>query len=85
MNVYKVPETLYDKYHGCGHALVATSNGALMDIVYLRDVIEEYDDEDDSALRNALDDRRIGPTVRYLQSLGEVHIGMCSCYEFIEL
>ncbi|WP_281178616.1 hypothetical protein [Polaromonas jejuensis] len=32
----------------------------------------------------AIVDARLGPTVRHMQALGEVFVGMCSCYEFIE-
>lgn len=85
MNVFQVPESLYDKYHGAGHALAATANGLLVDIVYIRDVLEDFDGEDEADLEAAVNDERIGPTVRYLQSLGNVHVGMCSCYEFVEL
>jgi hypothetical protein len=47
-------------------------------------VLEEFDDEQ-AGLRAALADDRIGPTVRLLQSTGEVFVGMCSCWEFVEL
>lgn len=85
MTVYPIPEALHPKYHGAGHALAASANGALIDLIYIEDILPDYDGEADDDLRDALDDDRIGPTVRYLQSLGDVHAGMCSCYEFIEL
>lgn len=82
MNVFKVPDTLASKYHGAGHALAATVNGQLVDIVYLADVLPGFDGAD---LRGVLDDPRLAPTVRHLQALGQVHIGMLSAWEFCEL
>ena len=40
---------------------------------------------DDASLPAVLNDARLGPTVRLLQSTGEVFVGMCSCWEFVEL
>lgn len=85
MNVFKIPDTLATKYHGAGHALAASLNGLLIDIVYLEDVLPDYDGEGEHDLKSAINDARIGPTIRQLQSLGDVHVGMCSCWEFIEL
>jgi len=85
MKVFKIPETLFSKYHGAGHALAASLNGQLIDIVYIEDVLPDYDGEGEHDLKAAINDDRIGPTVRQLQALGEVHAGMCSCYEFVEL
>jgi hypothetical protein len=85
-NIFKIPESLEAKYHGCGIALASVTGGTIINFVYIRDVIEEFDDDDDHAtLRNVLDDARLGPTVRLLQSTGEVFVGMCSCWEFVEL
>lgn len=81
-HVFLVPESLSEKYHGSGHALAATANGQLVDIVYLRDALPDFDSEN---LRGAINDDRLSPVVRYLQSLGEVRIGMLSCWEFVEL
>lgn len=81
MNVLKVPETLADKYHGFGHALAASVNGQLVDIVYLADVLPDFD----GGMVMAVNDPRLAPTVRQLQALGEVHMGMMSCWEFCEL
>lgn len=83
--VFKIPDSLESKYHGAGHAICAVTGGQIIDLVYIRDILEDYDEEDKSALRNAINDERIGPTVRNLQALGEVFVGMCSCWEFVEL
>ena len=83
--VYKISGSIADKYHGCGHALAAIAGGQIMSLVYLGDVIEDINEEDESAVYAALDDERLGPAVRYLSTLGEVSVGMCSCYEFIVL
>jgi hypothetical protein len=82
MNVFKVPDSLEKKYHGSGHALAATQGGELVDIVYLSSIIDDFDAENPML---AIDDERIASTVRYLQSLGDVHFGMLSCWEFVEL
>src|SRR6218665_213119 len=42
MNVFKVPQSLADKYHGAGYALAATVAGQLVDIVYLADVLPDF-------------------------------------------
>lgn len=84
-NVFKIPESLLDKYHGCGIAMASVTGGIIINLVYLHDVIVEFDDEDRDALPAALNDDRLGPTVRLLQSTGEVFVGMCSCFEFVEL
>lgn len=85
MKTYPIPEALAPKYHGAGHALAAVAGGQLVDLVYVADALPDYDQDAPGALRSALDDDRIGPTVRRLQALGEVSAGMCSCWEFVEL
>lgn len=86
MNTWNIPEDLADQYHGAGHALAAITGGHVVRLVYLRDALEDYDDESGrAALDRAVLDPRLGPTIRLLQSLGEVSVGMCSCWEFIEL
>ena len=82
MHAYKVPESLASKYHGAGHALAATINNQLIDIVYMADVLPDFDGQHVAA---RLDDALLGPTVRRLQALGEVHAGMLSCWEFVPL
>ncbi len=84
-NVFKIPVTLSDKYKGAGPALAAaTDDGQLVDLIYIRDVIHDFSGEV-SDIESAINDQRIGPSVRYLQLLGNVHVGMCSCWEFVEL
>ena len=89
MNIFKIPDALANKYHGAGHALAATVKGQVVGLVYLRDALPELDQEDDivdSGFDAALlADPRLGPTVRQLQALGDVHFGMCSCWTFVEL
>lgn len=83
MNVYKIPEALASQYHGSGHALVAVTGGQVVALAYLEDALPDFDP--DAPLIAALDDTRLAPTVRRLQSLGQVSFGMLSCWEFIEL
>lgn len=84
MNVFKIPESLADKYHGAGIAIAATLNNQLVDICYLSDVLPDFSGEI-ADIPDAINDERIGPTVRHMQALGTVHIGMCSAWEFCEL
>lgn len=87
MLVFKIPDALADKYQGAGHALAASAGGQLVALVYLRDALPDLDMEDDldGIDASVLIDERLAPTVRYLSSLGDVHVGMCSCWEFVEL
>lgn len=85
MNVMKITEDIAEQYHGSGHALAAVTGGRVIKLIYLSDVLPDLDEEDPGAVRAALGDPRIGPSVRLLQSLGEVSVGMCSCWEFCEL
>lgn len=86
MNVFPIPDTIADKYKGAGHALAAVTGGRIVGLVYLRDALPDYDDgEGVAGLATAINDDRLGPTVRELQALGDLHVGMCSCWEFVEL
>lgn len=92
MNVYKIPESLYPEYHGCGYAVAAVFETQVKKIVYLRDVFEEHDyDEDLEGPTNPEDltpwltHPAIEPTLRELNALGNVVFGMLSCYELVEL
>ena len=84
MNVYKIPAALEAKYKGAGTALAASANGILIDICYLRDICPNANDSVEN-LKTLIDDIQLAPTVRYLSSLGEIHVGMCSAWEFVEL
>lgn len=88
--VFKIPEALAHKYQGAGYAIGAALNGQLIDFAYLRDVLPGFDgdyaDSGGEALAaKAITDTRIGPTVREMQMRGEVFVGMCSCWEFVEI
>lgn len=85
MNVYPIPEALEAKYKGAGHALAAITGNQLIDFVYLEDVLQDYDPESDGGLAAAVNDDRLAPVVRQLQTLGQVSAGMCSGWEFVEL
>ena len=85
MNIYPIPEALASKYHGAGHALAAIAGGQVVDLVYVEDALPDYDPDQRGALAAALNDDRLGPTVRRLQALGKVSVGMCSSWEFVEL
>jgi len=36
--VYKVPTSLYEKYHGTGYGLVAVLSGEIVDLKYFEDI-----------------------------------------------
>lgn len=86
MKAYQVREGLASQYHGAGHALAAVAGGALVRIVYLHDVLPGYDGALEPAdLRKAINLPQLSSTVRELQALGQVLVGMLSCWEFTEL
>ncbi len=84
MNTYKVPDRLANKYHGAGLALAATANGDLVSIVYIEDILPDFSGEVED-LEGVINDERIAPTIRELRALGNVHVGMLSGWEFVEL
>lgn len=83
-NVFKIPTALEAKYHGTGIALASVTSGVIVNLVYLRDELEDFSGEQ-ADIPAALNDDRLGPTVRLLQSTGKVFVGICSCWEFVEL
>lgn len=83
MKVYKIQGVLTNKYRGPGPALAAIVDEKIINLVYVRDVIGEMDEEDEDSIANALVDVRLGPAVRELSALGKVFVGMCSSHEFI--
>lgn len=89
-NVYDVPEQLHSKYRGAGYAIGVTHNGVLIDIKYLTAISLDF--EIDSELEDAktrleeiINDPRLGEVVVDMNKHGLVHIGMLSCYQFVEL
>lgn len=84
MNVFKVPDALEHQYKGTGIALAASVDGLLVAIRYLSDIAPDVDATPEN-LEEVIQSANLAPTVRELQALGDVHIGMCSCWEFIEL
>ena len=92
--VYKVPERLAPQYYGAGWALVAKANGQLVKLVYLADASPAFvqmmqnpgaDAHGAFFVRQAISLPEVCPVVRELQALGEVSVGMLSCWEFSEL
>ena len=43
MNVYPIPSALDAAYRGAGHALAAIKGGVLVDLIYLRDLLPDFD------------------------------------------
>lgn len=86
MRIFKIAgPVLEGKYQGTGYAIGAIAKGQLIDFRYLSEVLDLSGDEGPEEIMQYLADARLGPTVRYMQALGEVSVGMCSCYEFVEL
>lgn len=93
MKVFKIAgrPALEAKYQGMGYALAAVVGGEIVDFKYLREALldfeGDYTEEGDgwALAAQAIHDPRLGPTVRHLQAIGEVFVGMCSCYEFVVL
>jgi hypothetical protein len=54
----------------------------LVDLLYMNDLLPDFDPD---GAAQAVTDHRLAPTIRHLSGLGEVSIGMCSCWEFCEL
>lgn len=92
MNVYKITESLASQYHGSGWALAAISGGQVVALRYIADVataqvadaVAEGGSHAAFFVRQWLGTSEAGPVVRELQALGQVSVGMCSAWEFIE-
>lgn len=94
-NVWKVPAELNSKYHGCGYAMVAIKNDKLVAIQYLADlddsfyfddeILEELGISQEQRLEQIASDLKTGQAAKFLNTLGNVHVGMMSCHEFVEL
>ncbi len=82
--VFKVEGVVLDsKYRGAGMAIAAVAGGAIVNLVYLRDVFDNLDEDCHEEVMGVLDDPQLGPTVRELSAQGELFVGICSCTEFI--
>lgn len=92
MNVYKITAALADQYHGAGWALAAITGGQVVALRYVTDVAPDAvadavaDGGPHAAffVRQWLGTSEAGPVVRELQALGQVSVGMCSAWEFVE-
>jgi hypothetical protein len=81
--VYKIDGVLANyKYRGAGHAIAAVTGDRVIDLLYLRDVIHDLDEECEAKVLRALSDKRFVQRVRLMTAYGEVFIGMCERYEF---
>ena len=82
MNVIAIPEELAGAYQGSGHALAAIREGRIIDLLYLRDLLPDFEPD---GVETAITDARLAPSIAHLSSLGDVSVGMVSCWEFVEL
>ena len=92
MTVYPIPDILAGQYRGAGYALAAIAGGRIVALRYVADVAPALDETlcEGGAIARQVVQRWIssdaaGPTVRELQALGQVRVGMCSAWEFVEL
>lgn len=87
MRVFKIPAALASQYKGSGWALAAIRDGAVVEIIYLRDILpcEEFEDSDGKFIPSAIMDTRVGVASKKLDSVGAVSIGMLSAVEFCEI
>lgn len=92
MRVFTIPNHLANAYRGSGYALAAVARDELAELIYLRDVLPDHEDTDADGdgtsaetVAACLSDVRLALTIQHLARIGEVLIGMCSCWEFVEL
>lgn len=92
MNVYPIPDAVAGQYRGAGYALAASAGGQIVTLKYIEDIAPSLDADlaeggmvARSAVQRWVVSDAAGPAVRELQALGEVHVGMCSSWEFVEL
>lgn len=92
MTVYPIPDALACQYHGAGYALAATAGGQMVALRYLVDVAPDLDEPlaeggqtARAAVQSWIKSDAAATVVRELQALGEVHVGMCSSWDFCEL
>lgn len=93
MQVFKISDSLAGAYHGSGWALGSVaSNGELVALRYFEDLVpvsvaSQLGDGNgahgDFFIKVWLDTAEAAPVVRELQALGDVVVGMCSCWEFV--
>lgn len=82
MIVYDIPDELAGAYKGCGHAIAAVKNDKLVDLLYLSDLLPDFAPH---RVEELMFDLRLAPTIAHLSSLGDVSIGICSCWQFCEI
>ncbi len=85
MNVYPVPDALANHYHGRGIALAAITGRQVVALIYVRDIIPDFEDTVEAAPSIA-SDARLAKIARALErDFGHVVVGMVSSWEFVEL
>ncbi|NOU21162.1 MAG: hypothetical protein HOO93_05110 [Methyloglobulus sp.] len=84
---YDVPEILHVQY-----TVLAMLLSPLK--MMLRHIDNEFDFDDDDLdrgesvqdrLKKIIEDVRVGQVSKFLNTQGNVHIGMMSCYQFVEM
>ena len=93
MTTYKITDAVEHQYHGSGWALAAITNNEVVALRYLSDIatdevnrsIQESEIHAPLFVKTWLDTNEASNVVRELQAIGEVSIGICSCWEFTEM
>ena len=92
--IFNIPKNLYNQYKGAGYALAAITGEQIIKVIYFEDMspilADALADDDegqhgDFFVRQFLKTQGAAPFIRELQAMGEVSVGMCSCYTFVEL
>ena len=78
-----------ENYKGSGYALAVSKNGNIVDYKYLHEIHDDFYFEDTATLQSNLAsltaDERVKPIIADYVEKGDIHIGMVSCFEFVEL
>jgi hypothetical protein len=86
MAVYKIADTLDPGYQGTGYAPAPVAGGQVVGLVYVRDVLPDYDEAAGvEALRVAIADPQIIPKARELSALWTPHVGIAVDWRFVAL
>lgn len=93
MQAYPITDQIAPQYKGAGYALAAIIGGQVVALRYVLDVatgevadqIAEGGTHAAFFVRQWLQTDEAAPVVRELQALGQVSVGMASCWEFCEL
>lgn len=85
MNSYPITKNVEHQYKGSGYALAATRKGNLVDIRYIRDMVDDFNPKTEFDVAQLINGGTLNETINEMKSIGEVHFGMCGSFLFSEL